>query len=199
MPRLILFDIGHVLVELTGSSLIKRFAQTDLTDEYIQATWITVPGVRRFETGVCDQEEFADSVIAFYNLSCSASQFADSFRNAAERKFEGVDEFLAGLCERHELACLTNTNPLQWPRICDEFGLGEYFSRQYVSFQLGLMKPDIAIYDHVLEDTSLAPNDILFIDDNLNNCTAARSRGIETCHVSSFADVQSQVTEKLGA
>lgn len=198
MYKLVLFDIGHVLVELTGSALIKRFANTELSDEHIQATWISVPGVRRFETGACDEVEFSTSVIDFYDLGCSHAEFADHFRGAAERKFDGVDAFLDRLASSHDLACLTNTNPLQWPRISDDFGLGAYFPKQYVSYQLGLMKPEIAIYEHVVVDAELSAREILFIDDNLGNCTAAQSIGIDTCHVTSFEDTQKQVLARLG-
>jgi predicted enzyme related to lactoylglutathione lyase len=115
MHKLVLFDIGHVLVELTGADLLKRFAQAELEDEHIHRTWASVPGVLRFETGACDETEFAESVVAFYRLNCSAADFVDHFRNAAERKFDGVDVFLDRLAASHALACLTNTNPLQWP------------------------------------------------------------------------------------
>lgn len=198
MHKLILFDIGHVLVELTGTPLIRRFSDADLSDEHIHSSWTSIPGVRGFETGMCGAKEFATSVIDFYDLSCTPEEFAFHFRNAAERKFDGVDLFLDRLAATHDLACLTNTNPLQWPRISDEFGLGAYFSRQYVSYQLGVMKPEIAIYEHVVADTSLSASEILFIDDNASNCSAARSIGIDTCHVSSFEDTQQQVLARLG-
>lgn len=197
MYKLILFDIGHVLVKLTGASLIQRFARTQLADQHIHATWTSVPGVQQFETGVCDEVAFATSVVEFYDLSCSTDEFAHHFRHAAESKFDGVDAFLATLADQHELACLTNTNPLQWPRISEELGLGAYFAKQYVSYEIGLMKPDAAIYNHVIEDARLAPEEILFIDDNAHNCSAAEARGIDTCHVASFADTQAQVLGKL--
>ncbi len=198
MHKLILFDIGHVLVELTGTALIKKFANLELSDQHIHTTWTTVPGVRRFETGLCGETEFAKGVIAFYDLRCSVDEFVHHFRNAAERKFDGVDGFLETLAASHELACLTNTNPLQWPRISEEFGLGAYFTKQYVSYQLGLMKPNPAIYDHVIGDCGLSPREILFVDDNANNCAAARTIGIDTCHVKSFEDTRSQIFGKLG-
>lgn len=198
MHKLVLFDVGHVLVELTGADLLKRFAQAELADEHIHQTWASVPGVLRFETGACDETEFAESVIAFYRLRCSAADFMDHFRNAAERKFDGVDLLLDRLAASYALACLTNTNPLQWPRISNDFGLGAYFSRQYVSFELGMMKPDLAIYQHVLDDTGLQPPEILFVDDNEANCAAARSVGIDTCHVTSFEDAQRQIATRLG-
>lgn len=197
MHKLVLLDIGHVLVELTGADLLKRLALARLEDEYIHETWACVPGVLRFETGACDETEFAAGVVEFYRLNCSAAEFVGHFRNAAERKFDGVDQFLDRLAASHALACLTNTNPLQWPRISNDFGLGTYFSKQYVSFELGMMKPDLAIYQHVVDDTGLLPAEILFVDDNEANCAAAESIGIDVCHVSSFQDAQRQIAARL--
>lgn len=198
MYRMILFDIGHVLVHLTGASLISNFAHAELSDEHINSTWANIPDVRRFETGLCGDTEFAAGVVAFYNLRCSAGEFIELFRHAAERKFDGVDPFLERLASDYELACLTNTNPLQWPRISEEFGLGAYFNKHYVSFQLGMMKPDAAIYDHVIRDSGYVASEILFVDDSAANCDAARSRGMDACHVKDFQDVQNQVYAKVG-
>lgn len=197
MHKLVLFDIGHVLVHLAGPSVIKRLAKQNLTDEHIHSTWLSIPGVSRFETGKCEVSEFASSVIEFYDLDCTEHDFASHFRDAAERKFDGVDEYLFQLASTHELACLTNTNPLQWPKIRDEFGLGRHFSKQYVSYELGLMKPGDEIFEYVLRDTALLPEEILFIDDNIHNCSTAQSAGYDVCHVSSFENTVDQVNAKL--
>jgi glucose-1-phosphatase len=197
MYKLVLFDIGHVLVQLTGASLIKRLTKQDFSDEDIHNTWLSIPGVRRFETGKCEVSEFASGVIEYYDLDCTENEFATHFRNAAERKFDGVDDYLLQLANTHELACLTNTNPLQWPKIRDDFGLGQHFSKQYVSYELGLMKPGAEIFDHVLKDTALLPEEILFIDDNIHNCTTAQSAGYDICHVGSFENTVDQVNAKL--
>ena len=197
MHKLVLFDIGHVLVQLTGASLIQRLAKQPLHDDHIHSTWLSIPSVTRFETGQCEASEFARGVIEFYDLECTEDEFATHFRNAAERKLDGVDDYLAQLAETHTLACLTNTNPLQWPKIRDDFGLGQHFATQYVSYQLGLMKPGTEIFDHVLSDTELQPDEILFIDDNIDNCQTAQLAGFDCCHVSSFENAVEQVNAKL--
>ena len=186
-----------MLVDLTGAALIQRLAPRELSDTYIQETWITVPGVEQFEKGHCDEQTFAQSVIDFYGLDCTPDYFAQEILRAAERKFEGVDPFLEALSQDYALACLTNTNPLQWPKISGEFGLGKFFPRQYVSYELGLMKPDPAIYQYVLRDTELPPAEILFIDDNVHNCKAARDLGFAVCQVTGFEDARSQVLARV--
>ena len=53
------------------------------------------------------------------------------------------------------------------------------------SCQLGVVKPDPAIYRHTLAELKTRPEDILFIDDRLPNVEAARELGIPTIQFSS--------------
>ena len=46
------------------------------------------------------------------------------------------------------------------------------------SFQLGIAKPDPAIYRHTLAELGVQPEETLFIDDKLPNIEAAQALGI---------------------
>jgi 2-haloacid dehalogenase len=54
------------------------------------------------------------------------------------------------------------------------------FDRHYVSGDLGLIKPDPRIYDHVEKDCGLPPETLLFTDDRPENIDAAARRGWQT-------------------
>jgi putative hydrolase of the HAD superfamily len=60
--------------------------------------------------------------------------------------------------------------------------LGDFFDGCYVSGELGLLKPDAAIYRHVLDDLSVRPADAVFIDNKALNVAGAEAIGI-TGHV----------------
>ena len=51
------------------------------------------------------------------------------------------------------------------------------FDRAYVSAEMGLIKPDPAIYAAVEADCGIAPHALLFVDDRPENIAAARARG----------------------
>ena len=53
----------------------------------------------------------------------------------------------------------------------------EEFDRSYVSGRLGLIKPDPGIYAHVEQESGMAPEALLFVDDRRENCEAAAVRG----------------------
>jgi hypothetical protein len=49
--RVILFDLGGVLVELTGVSTLLSWTESLITPEIVWKTWLSSPAVRQFETG----------------------------------------------------------------------------------------------------------------------------------------------------
>jgi putative hydrolase of the HAD superfamily len=47
------------------------------------------------------------------------------------------------------------------------------------SYQLGMAKPEPAIYQHTLRELGVEPGEALFIDDRLVNIEAARALGMQ--------------------
>ena len=52
------------------------------------------------------------------------------------------------------------------------------FDRLYISYRLGKGKRDASLFDDVATDLGLAPQQIVFVDDNRGNVERARSRGM---------------------
>ena len=58
--------------------------------------------------------------------------------------------------------------------------MDDYFDRLYFSCDLRMMKPDLAIFQYVLDAEGLDPAETLFIDDSPRNTEAAARLGIRT-------------------
>lgn len=58
------------------------------------------------------------------------------------------------------------------------------------SYQLGIAKPDPAIYRHTLTKLGVQPNEALFIDDKLVNVEAARELGLHALQFSSVEQLR---------
>jgi putative hydrolase of the HAD superfamily len=61
--------------------------------------------------------------------------------------------------------------------------LDHLFETVFLSYEMGLMKPDAQIYLNVLEQAGLQAEETLFLDDNLDNINGASKLGIDTIHV----------------
>jgi putative hydrolase of the HAD superfamily len=56
----------------------------------------------------------------------------------------------------------------------------DYFDKQYLSFQMNVCKPNKKIYEMMLEDTKIRPEETLFLEDGEQNTLVAQSLGINT-------------------
>lgn len=72
---------------------------------------------------------------------------------------------------------LSNFGSQNFPETEAQFPFLRAFNRRYISGDMGVRKPDPAIYAAVEEDCGLAPRSLLFTDDRDENIEAARARG----------------------
>lgn len=173
----VLFDLGGVLVELGG---VRDFGEMigEPDENLVWSRWLTSPCVRAYERGHCSTDQFARELIDEFALECSADEFAERFRVWPRGLISGAYELVEQLSARLTVACLSNTNPLHWERQRDAMKLGSLFPTRFLSHELGMIKPDREIFDHVVDALQLAPESILFFDDNQINIEAAREAGL---------------------
>jgi putative hydrolase of the HAD superfamily len=175
----LLFDLGGVIVELTGLPIWKRWLGGRLSDREIWESWIHSPAVRRFESGGCDADEFAMALVREFDLPVDAATFLEHFEHWPRGTFRGALELLAELRVSHRVACFSNTNALHWPVFRDGMGLGKAFHHCFASHELGATKPDREAFDLVLRALDCAPGRVLFLDDNQINVDGARQAGLD--------------------
>lgn len=107
-------------------------------------------------------------------------------------------ELLLTLRKKYRLYLLSNTNDLHWNVCIPKFeyrGLrvGDFFTHVFLSYQMHQAKPDIVIFQTVLKEAKLLPEETLFIDDSLENCRAAASLGINVFHYVPGDDLEMQL------
>lgn len=119
-----------------------------------------------------------------------------------EQHAEGIPEYklelLLTLRKKYRLYLLSNTNDLHWNVCIPKFeyrGLrvGDFFTHVFLSYQMHQAKPDIVIFQTVLKEAKLLPEETLFIDDSLENCRAAASLGINVFHYVPGDDLEMQL------
>lgn len=69
------------------------------------------------------------------------------------------------------------------PAFGNDVLLDDYFHRAYYSHLMKKRKPDAEIFEQVLEENGLLPDESLFLDDNEANIAGAKALGIQTLHV----------------
>ena len=178
----VLFDIGGVLVELAGlDDFGPMIGETGR--EAILQRWMDCPWVQRYESGACGSVEFADGVIDHFGIETTRDDFLDLFKTWPRDLLPGARHLLTSLHPNLATACLSNTSEAHWTAMQAAFSLHEYFDTYFLSFEIGAVKPDPAIFAHVRDALPCAPGAALFFDDVRGNVDAAREAGFDAHHV----------------
>ncbi len=173
----VVFDMGGVVVKL--GSLPDILAGAGLSNDEIWERWILSDAVRRFESGLCDVDAFADDLIAEFGVTLEPAELIARFTRFPQGLYPGAAELVAAVNKQATTGVLSNTNELHWTAQQDHKQISAMFERTYLSYDLGLVKPDAAIYEYVADDLAVARDRILFIDDNQVNVAGAVEIGMQ--------------------
>jgi glucose-1-phosphatase len=187
----LIFDLGGVILDLSVEQTLRSFSTLSGLDlRKIEQIFRAAPEFEQYERGELDDAAFRDFVRNTYNLIV-ADQEIDRCWNAM---LLGIPtsklELLKKLKEKNNVYLLSNTNGIHLQYI-DEVILPEvthetldsYFHKAYYSHRMRKRKPDAEIFEQVLDENGLRPEQTLFLDDNLQNIEAANALGIKTIHV----------------
>lgn len=173
---LVLFDLGGVLLELGGIEAMGEMAGID-DDEEIWRRWLACPWVRRFERGGCTPEEFAAGVVDEWALPVEPAAFLASFATWPRGPYPGAVELVAEVQALVPVGVLSNTNALHWEQHGQMLSFLDGFDHRFLSFELGLLKPDRDLFERIALLVPFAPHRVLFLDDNQVNVDGARAAG----------------------
>ena len=181
--RVILFDVGGVLVEVSGIAAILEWLEHRVTAEDVWRFWFGSPAVRAFETGRMGAAQFASELLGELDLHVTPEQFLAAFVSWPARLYPGVMELLSRIPSGYTRALLSNSNALHWPRVMDDLGLGAAFEHRFASHLTGRIKPDTDAFQHALEILRCSPEEVFFLDDSEVNVAAAHRLGMRAARV----------------
>ena len=190
--EVLLFDLGGVLIELSGVPTMLDWSG-ESSEEAIWERWLSSSTVRRFEAGGCTPTEFAQGMVAEFNLPVPADVFIEAFTYWPRQPYQGAVEMLSELRGSFTLACLSNTNELHWNRFCEESELIQQFHHSFPSHLTGMLKPDRIVFEHIAEELSIEPSRILFFDDNQLNVDGAAAAGLRAVKAIAFDGVKTHL------
>jgi putative hydrolase of the HAD superfamily len=87
-------------------------------------------------------------------------------------------DYIRGLKANYCTAILSNALSNLRGKLTDEWQIDDAFHHMVISAEVGLMKPDPAIYQLAVEQTGFAPEESIFIDDTPRNIEAAQAAGL---------------------
>ena len=205
MIKNIIFDLGGVIMTLAPEEAIRRFCEIGLKDAEQHLDSYTQAGIfGDLERGTIDDEAFRKALSRMTGQELTWEQCRYAWLGyAKEVPQRNLDVLKRLRQEGYRLILLSNTNPfmMSWAMSPDFDGKGHsidyYVDACYLSFRLGVMKPDRRFFQKVLETEQILPEESLFLDDGQRNVEMARSMGIHTFCPENGADWTDEIYQYL--
>ncbi|MEZ4808558.1 MAG: HAD family phosphatase [Flavobacteriales bacterium] len=187
----IILDLGGVLIDVDYHAAAGRFHALGLTDfEALYSKAQQDHLFDGFETGELSPAAFRDRIRQLQGKSLS-DEHIDACWNAMLGSVPPERIALVHrLKEHYRVLLLSNTNAIHVPAfeaiLARENGISDFkaiFHGAYYSCELGMRKPDVDIFLHVLAQHSAEPARTLFIDDSIQHVIGARKAGLHAEHL----------------
>jgi len=179
--HLIIFDLGHVLVDFNFRKVVrdlKRFSPK--TEKEIRSYFSRTPLWDAFERGTVTPEHFFESLQRDLQLKGLTFETFTPLWNEIFREKSDTVSILNRLRGRYRLAMISNVNPMHWCHVWGRHAFMRWFDYPVASFEVGHRKPELEIYRLVLRRAGVLPSQAVFIDDVPSHVRAAKSLGMRS-------------------
>jgi len=187
----LLFDLGGVVLEVDFNKVFEHWARTNgLAVDQIKQRFEMDEAYQMHEKGLITGSEYFVHLRNTLKLTADDAALTAGWNAIFGDQIDSALDAIERVRDRYRCYAFTNTNTLhqeywerEYPRI------RQSFEHMFVSSEIGLRKPDLRAFEHILEQTSTNAEAMLFFDDSSENVEGALRAGLQAIHVTSPADV----------
>ena len=171
----LIFDLGDVLFAWSPNTT------TSIPPKTMRSI-ISSPIWKQYECGLITQSTCYRQVAQHFSIP--TAEVAEAFSQARD-SLQPNSPMIAFLQELKKASrgaikiyAMSNISKEDFTFLSTKLADWSVFDRVFTSGHAGMRKPDLGFYNHVLEETQLAVEETIFIDDREENVAAAQSLGI---------------------
>jgi epoxide hydrolase-like predicted phosphatase len=175
----VIFDAGGVLHESNSVVTDDLVQELGLEQETLQKIWANQ--IPLLGSGKIDEAEFWKQVSSEHGIrqvEVAENLLGRAFTEALKSHVPVIELIKELGTSGVKLAVLSNTIEPHAKALRDA-GLYDGFDYLFLSHEVGMRKPDIAIYEHALAELGTKPEATIFVDDDPENVEAAEALGMK--------------------
>lgn len=183
----LIFDFGGVLINLDRERCIKSFNELGILNTNEILGNFGQKGVfLQLEKGLISASDFRDELRKQTSQTLTDEEIDNAWSAFLLDVPKEKIQLLEQLRTKFRVLLLSNTNEIHINIFskchATETGkqLDDYFDKCYLSYKIHLVKPDVEIFEYVLNDAELKPEECLFLDDGQKNIEVAKTLAIQT-------------------
>lgn len=185
--KAVVFDFGNVIINIDVEKTISAFAELSFkSSARVKQLFTEAEVFRKYETGFYADDEFRDVIRQVLSYPLNDQEIDHAWNALLLDVPKKRLDFIENLKLKYPVYLLSNTNNIHIEQcksyFRNTFGIANFellFNETFLSYKMGLWKPDYKIYDAVINKIDLSPQEILFVDDNQDNIDAAADMGIQ--------------------
>jgi len=190
----VIFDMGNVLLLFDHMIICRQVAQAyNLEPEFVLQKVIREGIEREFELGNFTEEQFTKKCSEVLGVTLDLPVFRDAWSYMFTENVP-VIALLHELQGRVRLFLMSNTNIWHIEHIRRDYSIMELFDDVILSYEIGSVKPQPAIYQRARELSS-GSRLTVFIDDMERNAYAAYEVGIHGIHYRTAEELRTELAE----
>lgn len=198
MYKAVLFDFGGIIYKHPKEVIPEVLARI-----YGQPTNTTIQEYKKYKNdyfmGNISTEKLITSLSSTFKSKKSIEEvkklWLKYYSEFAKLSYEVLD-IIKKLHENYKTYLFSNTTEMSNAHN-SKTGLYDYFDSLFLSYQMGMKKPNPDIYQKVVSSIGFKPDECIFIDDDLTNLEPARQLGMTVITFNVLVDNPFDLEEKL--
>jgi 2-haloacid dehalogenase len=194
----IIFDLGGVLLDWNPRYLYRKLfnGDEDKVDFFIKEICPQSWNMRQ-DTGYPTAKAIEERCLLFPQYSAEIHAYYERYPETVKGEIAGTVAILGELREAgYTLCALSNWSAETFNMVRGNFPFLKWFDQMIISGEVGLAKPDKAIFMLAAQRVGRPPQDCLFIDDLPVNIDAAREYGFQTIQFTSPQELRGELVKK---
>ena len=185
--KAIIFDLGAVILNINYQNTIDEFTKLGVNNAAtFYSKKVQTNLFNQIETGMISSNEFLKA-LQKETKNANINQVEKAWNAMLLDLPEERLQLIKKLKKNHAIYLLSNTNAIHIDAIKKQLGKRKWlafcklFDKMYLSHELGLRKPDVKIFEYILNEQKLKAEEVFFIDDSPQHIAGAKKIGIH-CH-----------------
>jgi len=187
----IIFDFGGVILDIDPQQTNEALQELGFNDvNRFQEKEFQTNIMEKFERGILTPESFRNKIREFIHIKACNQDLDDAWNamlfDIPEKRIRVLEE----VKQNYNIYLLSNSNEIHYDMYLRDlqlrfgyFDFDQLFDKAYFSFDLHLNKPNPEIFEFILNQHNMRPEQCLFIDDTLEHIESAKKLGLHTYHL----------------
>lgn len=190
----VIFDFGNVLLEWNPRHVYRRYFPNEEAMEQFLHEVNFMDWNAQQDKGRTFAEGVAELSKHFPHYSELIQAYHDNWEDSIGEYFEGTVEIMKQLKKAgYPLYGLSNWSAETFPIAREKYNFFNLLDDMVISGEVGMIKPEPEIFEHLLERIGKLAQECLFIDDSLANIQQAQKMGFTAIHFESAEQLEDEL------